>query len=305
MTSSLRTATLDDALTYDMLRRAVFPYQVASAASVRHRWETMPEAARQLVLLAEAGGEVVGVGRASLNTWTSEEGAGGVFVMVHPDHRRKGVGASLFDSLIWHLRDIGARRVQGWAADDEATAVWCASRGFERRHEIRFSRLDLSNPDALPPVPTLPDGVTVASFTDVGPEAVHRVDAETTADEPGDITLDAVGYDDWLTEIWTNPITDRDASIVVLVDGEAAAYTLVEADHDEGRMWSGGTGTLRQHRGRGLAKIAKSAALRRAAKAGITEAYTSNDEENGPMLAINEWLGYVPCARQWSQVKMM
>jgi RimJ/RimL family protein N-acetyltransferase len=305
MTASLRTATLDDALAYDMLRRAVFPYQVGSAASVRHRWETTPEAARQLVLVAQGDGEVVGVGRAGLNTWTSEEGAADLFVMVHPDHRGTGVGTSVYDSLVWHLRDIGARRVQGWAADDEATGAWCASRGFERRHEIRFSRLDLSDPDALPPAPDLPDGVTVASFAEVGPEAVHRVDAEATADEPGDVTYDAIGYDEWLTDIWQAPLTDHEASTVVLVGGEAAAYTLVEADRDDGRMWSGGTGTLREHRGRGLAKIAKSVALRRAAKVGITDAYTSNDEENGPMLAINEWLGYRPCARQWSQVKVM
>ena len=33
-------------------------------------------------------------------------------------------------------------------------------------------------------------------------------------------------------------------------------------------------------------------ALRRAAAAGIVGAFTSNDDENGPMLAVNNWLGY-------------
>jgi hypothetical protein len=36
----------------------------------------------------------------------------------------------------------------------------------------------------------------------------------------------------------------------------------------------------------------KSVALRRCAESGITGAFTSNDDENGPMLAINNWLGY-------------
>jgi GNAT superfamily N-acetyltransferase len=305
MPSSLRTATLDDALAYDSVRRAVLPVHVATAASVRHNWETTSEAARQLVLMAEIEGEVVGAGRASLNTWTSEEGAAHALVMVHPDHRGRGVGASLYNSLEWHLRDVGARRVEAWAADDEASEAWCRNRGYERSHEIRFSRLDLSDLEKLPPVPTMPDGVTVTSFAEAGPEAAHALDAETTVDEPGDMTLDSVAYDDWLTGIWNNPLLDRDASTIVLVDGEPAAYTLIQADRDVGRAWSGGTGTLRQHRGRGLAKIAKSVALRRAAQSGVTEAFTSNDEVNAPMLAVNEWLGYRPCARQWSHIKTL
>jgi GNAT superfamily N-acetyltransferase len=305
MTSSLRTATLDDAQAYDSVRRAVLPHHVATAASVRHRWETMPEAARHLVLMAEVAGEVVGVGRANLNTWTSEVGAAHALVMVHPDHRGRGVGSSLYDSLEWHLRDVGARRIEGWSSDDDASVAWCRKRGYERTHEIRFSRLDLSDPDRLPPVPPMPAGVTVVSFAEAGPEAAHALDAETTVDEPGDMTLDSVTYDHWYAEIWNNPLTDRDASTIVLVDGEPAGYTLIEADRDAGMAWSGGTGTLRRYRGRGLAKIAKSVALRRAAESGITAAMTSNDEVNAPMLAVNEWLGYRPSGRQWSHIKTM
>ena len=33
--------------------------------------------------------------------------------------------------------------------------------------------------------------------------------------------------------------------------------------------------------------------------AGITEAFTGNDTENGPMLAINRWFGYRPAATEW------
>jgi GNAT superfamily N-acetyltransferase len=305
MTSSLRTATPDDALAFDSVRRAVFPYRVGSAESVRHLWETMPETARMLVLLAEVDGQVVGAGRALLNKWTSEEGAAEVLVMVQPDHRGHGVGRDIYNSLEWHLRDIGARRVEGWATDDEASRAWCRNRGYEPTHEIRFSRLDLDDLDKLPPTPPMPDGVTVASLADVGPEAVHALYAATSVDEPGDMTLDVVGYDGWHSGIWTSPLIDHESSTVVLVDGEPASYTFVEVDRDAARAWSGGTGTLRQHRGRGLAKIAKSVALRKAARAGITAAYASNDEVNGPMLAVNVWLGYRPCARQWAHIKVL
>ena len=58
------------------------------------------------------------------------------------------------------------------------------------------------------------------------------------------------------------------------------------------KAMSSGTSTLRQFRGRGLAKLMKSVQLRRAAAKGVTAAYTCNDYSNAPMLAINNWLGY-------------
>jgi RimJ/RimL family protein N-acetyltransferase len=90
---------------------------------------------------------------------------------------------------------------------------------------------------------------------------------------------------------------------MAIVDGLAVAGTFVEADLATGRSWSGFTGVLREHRGRGLANLVKSVSLRRAAVAGITAAYTSNDAENAPMLAVNTWLGYQFTAAQRSYQK--
>ena len=61
---------------------------------------------------------------------------------------------------------------------------------------------------------------------------------------------------------------------------------------DDAKIWSRMTSTLPEFRGRGLAKLVKAAALRRAAEAGIEAAYTANYDGNTPMLAVNDWLGY-------------
>jgi GNAT superfamily N-acetyltransferase len=58
--------------------------------------------------------------------------------------------------------------------------------------------------------------------------------------------------------------------------------------------------TVPQHRGRGLARLVKLAALHRAAERGITTAYTGNDEANAP---VNTRLGYRQVATQWSCVR--
>jgi RimJ/RimL family protein N-acetyltransferase len=292
-----------DAAAFSALRRVVTPYQVFSAARIEHSWQATPPDAHLLVLVAEVGGEIVGAARASMNVWTSEEGAASLFVMVHPDHRRQGIGGRLHEQVTAHLRALGARKVQAWGVEGDDIAGWAARRGYKQTFELRYSKLDLTDVAALPPAPPLPAGATLASFIEAGPEGVFAVDSESVLDEPGDVSFDSVSYDDWFREVWQNPVVDHEASTVVLIDGMPAAYTLVEADQETGRMWSGGTGTVRAHRGKGLAKIAKSEALRRAAAGGITAAYTSNDEVNHPMLAINEWLGYRACAAQFSYLR--
>ena len=261
--------------------------------------------ARLLVLVAEVDGAIVACARAELQTWTTEVGAAALSLIVHPDHRRRGIAERLYDLVEHHLREHDAKRVEAWATDDPAADRWCARRGYQATHEIRFSRLDLTDIGALPPMPTMPAAVRVASFAETGPEPVYPVDAASVVDEPGDVIADAVSYDQWLTDVWQTPDTDLQASTLVLVDDVPAAYTHVEVDHGAARMWSGGTGTLREYRGRGVAKLAKSVALRQAAQTGITAAYTSNDGANRPMLAVNDWLGYRPCGVQRSYIKVL
>jgi GNAT superfamily N-acetyltransferase len=303
--ATLRSATPDDATAVTELNRVVMPYEVVTPAGYRHSWQNAPEADRLLTLVADLDGKVVGAGQGHLHTTTSEQGASSMWVMVHPSHRRHGIGGRLYDALEEHLRDNGARRTQGWAVDEQETAQWCTRRGFERTRELRFLRLDLTDVDALPPIPPLSEGVTVATFAEIGPEAIYIVDAAASLDEPGDVTADAIRYEPWFTRHWQAPDNDHEASTVVIVGGVPAAFTLVRSDPEGHRIWAAGTGTLREHRGKGLAKLAKSIALRRAAQKGITAAYTSNDEVNRPMLAINEWLGYRACATQWSYVKVL
>jgi RimJ/RimL family protein N-acetyltransferase len=58
------------------------------------------------------------------------------------------------------------------------------------------------------------------------------------------------------------------------------------------RAQHGFTGTMPEHRGKGLATAAKIDALRKAAARGVTRVTTSNAEENTAMRAINRRLGF-------------
>ncbi len=299
----LRTATPEDAEEFTALRRVVMPHLVQTAEGTRHTWAHASPAAHQLVVVAETGGQIVGAGRAAMNTWTSEQGAATAMAWVHPQHRRRGIGGQIHATLAEHLRAHGARRVQGLATDDDDTSRWCERYGYRRTQQVRISRLNL--PAALPPVPPAPADIAVVSFAEVGPEAVYAVDVAAAQDQPGAVRQDAIPFDDWFNDVWARPETDHEASTAVLVNGVPAAITAVETDPATGRMWSGDTGTVRAQRGRGLARIAKSVALRRAAQRGISAAFAANDETNRPMLAINDWLGYRPFATTWIYLRSL
>lgn len=303
MAAVLRIATPEDAEEFTALRRVVMPHLVQTAEGTRHAWAHTSPASHLLVVVAEVSGQIVGAGQAAMNTWTSEQGAATAMAWVHPKHRRRGIGGQIHTEMAEHLRAHGARDVYGWATDDDDTSRWCQRRGYRRSQQVRISRLSL--PATLPPVPPVPAGVAVVSYAEAGPEAVYAVDAAAIQDQPGAVRQDALPFDDWFNDLWARPETDHEASTAVLIDGAAAAITTVKADRATGRMWSVGTGTVRPQRGRGLARIAKSVALRRAAQRGISTAFANNDETNRPMLAINEWLGYRPFATTWICLKSL
>ncbi|MFF0344873.1 GNAT family N-acetyltransferase [Kribbella sp. NPDC004875] len=281
----VRQAVADDAEAVAAVRRAVYPYKAMSTAATRHMITVQAPGERFLPLVAESSGEVVAWGSAGLNVWTSDPGQSGVTIFVRPDHRRQGIGSELADRLHQHLTEVGAVRVRAFVHPDGLQ--FARNLGYDGTRQMHFSGVELGS---LPEQPETPDGIELVTFDAVDPRTAYTADTIASLDEPGDSTMDSVDYDQWLEEIWNSPSMDKTLSVGAMAGDTMAAFTVVETDGD--RMWSGMTGTIPQYRGQGLAKLVKSVALRRAAAAGITAAYTSNDDENGPMLAINNWLGY-------------
>ncbi|MFI5728647.1 GNAT family N-acetyltransferase [Kribbella sp. NPDC051587] len=281
----IRPVTGDDATAVAALRRAVYAYKILSPAAAHHMITVFSPAERFLALAAEVDGQLVGWGSAGLNNWTAEAGQSDISIYVHPDFRKQGIGNMLADRLHQHLTEVGAIAVRTFAQPDGLE--FARHRGYDGTRQMHYSGVETAN---LPPQPPTPEDITLVTMDQLDPRQVFLADSATSLDEPSDIPMNAADYDEWLDEIWTAPGLDKSLSVAAMVGDEVVCYTAVEVDGD--RAWSGSTGTIPAYRGRGLAKLVKSVALRRCALAGITSAYTSNDDENGPMLAINNWLGY-------------
>ena len=63
-----------------------------------------------------------------------------------------------------------------------------------------------------------------------GPEQIFDVDAESVLDEPGDDPIDAVEYDQWLSDYWEHPDLDLELGPAAVVDGRAVAVAYVMVD---------------------------------------------------------------------------
>ncbi|SCL63484.1 N-acetylglutamate synthase, GNAT family [Micromonospora citrea] len=290
----IRTARPDDAPAVVALRALVYPYLVRGVESTRRMIAQPPPSEQWTAYVVEVDDTVVGWVAAYRNDQTSEPDVGEVSPLhVHPEHRGRGGGTALLTAALGRLRVIGARRVRTWALPE--SLPFARRHGFTPSRELRYSALDLR---PAPPMPEPPPGVRLLPLTDVDPRRVYLAETAAAADEPGDVSSDATSYARWCSETWENPGLDRAASTAAVTGGEVVALSLVVRDGD--RMWSDYTATVPAHRGRGLARLAKTAALHRAAANGVRVAYTSNDEANAPMLAINVGLGYRPVGSSWS-----
>ncbi|MFI2619433.1 GNAT family N-acetyltransferase [Streptomyces sp. NPDC018584] len=296
------TAAADDA-GFAAVRRACVPAMLATPDSVAFdRAHAHPDSHyRQLI--AEADGEVIGTAQVGIAYDSPEPGQGFANVYVHPQRLGTGAGTLLLRTAEEHLADAGATTVYSWVLDEPANLAFAARHGYRASRRAHFLRLDLAH-GTLPPRREPPAGVELVSGSVYADDTrpLFALDAETVADEPGDVAAEFTDYEHWLAETWHHPLVSQELTTVALVDGRPAAFSLARTD-GAGRYASGMTGTARAHRGRGLAKLAKNDSLHRARAAGCTEAFTGNDAGNGPMLAINDWFGYEVCGTEVRHVR--
>ncbi|PCG84785.1 GNAT family N-acetyltransferase [Streptomyces sp. WZ.A104] len=305
MTVIVRDFRPSDAEEWTRVRRASVPYMVATPEQVLHDQAHAHPDRHYRLLVAEEDGEIIGTAQAGISHDSPEPGQGFVTPHTRPGRTGRGAGSLLLSTAEEHLAQAGATVVYAWVLDNPESLGFAHDRGYLPKRSAHFQRLDLAG-GSLPPRQEVPAGVelrTGADFAD-DPRPLFDADVEATADEPGDIPIELDDYEDWLTNIWRHPAFDQELTSVALVDGKVAAFSAATTDGARTYL-SAMTGTLRDFRGRGLAKLAKNDSLHRARAAGYTDAYTSNDAGNGPMLAVNEWFGYTVCATEVRHVRTL
>jgi GNAT superfamily N-acetyltransferase len=264
-----------------------FP-STATPESWRQQYATIPPRARHAGWVAIVDGQVAGRAEASLNAW-SDTGTGIAGVSVATRFRRRGIGSALWGHAEEHLRQLAPIRVLSWFIERDEAVAFARARGFA---ETRADALSGIDPQTLDYSRLDSATVELVPLRELRAEDVYEVDMITTADVPMTDRVEHMPFEEWQDMIWNRPAITLDGSFGALAEARLASITVLAANLEKRRAFNEYTGTLPQHRGRGLATLVKLASLRWARDQRITEVWTTNDETNAPMLEVNRRLGY-------------
>ena len=288
MAVEIRTAMIDDASAVAVLNQALFPYVAKTDEQFRHELQRAADDPARALLTAWSEGRLVGYASTVPATWRSLPGAFYQTLFVDKDFRGRGIGSELMQRADAHLAEYDAYEVEAAPNDDGLS--FALSRGYRVDSEMRYAGVDLR---ALPPEPERPAGIEVVPMFELDAEAVFPAYQESGQDIPA--TPVVASYEWFQQVVWESPSVAPEFSYAAVDGGRVVCCTI--SLRAATALWTDMTGTVRSHRGRGLARVVKWAALRAAADAGLTAAYTANSEANQPMLAVNRWLGYHPVAK--------
>jgi GNAT superfamily N-acetyltransferase len=272
----------------------VFPATTTTVESWRQQLASVPERARHAGWAAVVDGKLVARAEASLN-WFSETRTAFAGVSVREAFRRQGIGSRLWELAAAHLDELAPSRVLTHFTESPEAVRFARARGFA---EARADSLSCVDPRAVDFAPLESADTQLVPLRDVDPHTVYEVDVATTPDVPMTDELTDIRYEEWLDTIWRRPTMTHDGSFAAIDDGNVVSITILAANLEVRRAFNEYTATLRSHRGRGLALLVKLAALHWASTNGITAVWTTNDETNAPMLAVNRRLGYEPRLRR-------
>lgn len=229
--------------------------------------------------------------------------AGRYFVRVctHPEHRRQGAGAMLWDGLVDFAKEQGATSLATAAQDDCAEGnAFIEKRGFKRVRHIFESQADLTKHDGseFAHVVTALEASGIRFFTlaDEPGEGTERgmyeLDQVVAWDNPGDDMGEFPSFDEW-RKMMLQRDGQRPEFINIAADGDKiVGFTTMYPTTIPKLMDIGFTGVHREYRGRGLALALKVRATRVALQFGANAIRTGNDSRNAPMLAVNRKLGF-------------
>jgi GNAT superfamily N-acetyltransferase len=273
-----------------------------TATRLRHWFESEPPRARFRAWVAEEDSQLVGCAMAAFLWSLRAEDVAWLQVALRPAPRGRGLCGCLYSVAEQHLLEHGAKKLETFALEGSPGQRFAEARGFRRTRRELLLRLRVAEA-SVADLPGLEasahrDGFRLLPLRELAGRRrdVHALYVAASADIPADDPEDNIPYEDWERQDLGDPELSWEGSFVV-VDEQArpVALAFLVVNRVAGVAVNEMTGTLPEHRRRGLARLAKLATIRWAREQGIRELGTENDAENVGMRALNESLGYRVC----------
>ena len=233
---------------------------------------------------------------------------------VPPEQRRKGIGSELLAALIAHSQADGRTTLLSGVDVPVGADNW-PGLAFATKHGFKLALMEVRRQQPLPAPTERLDALAakaaerstdyrIVSWNGACPdefaEQYAKLKALLDTEAPaGDVVWDVPDWD-------VQRLRDEEevaalqgrtlySSIAIAPDGTVAAHTQAAVTkHDPTRAYQWDTLVLPEHRGHRLGLAVKVANVRalQTDNPGVTRMDTWNAEVNGPMVAVNEELGY-------------
>lgn len=223
--------------------------------------------------------------------------------LVHPDHRRQGLGTQLADAALAFARDQGATRLTVEVRDNSTEGMRFAERyNFQRDRHIFESRLTVADFDGARFAAAIAQaetrGVRFFSLADLGnTEEAQRRDYDLNAALAHDIPGrqgNFMPFAQFQKTVCGASWYRADGQIIAATGERWIGMAAVGYFEQTNSMYNMFTGVDPAWRGKGIALALKLLAIDCARRYGADYISTNNDSENASMLAINRTLGYQP-----------
>lgn len=292
----------------DLLRQASMQPPTANELAESDR-DLPPGSVLHRTLAVDSTGQIIGFGEA-FRYPNTKVGKFYVTVAVDRGARGAGVGTALLSQVESFATGQGGDYFVGCVRDDDpASLAYIHKRGYATQRHGFSSYLDLTTWDGAPFAGVLDavraGGIRLIPLTELAsPEAearLYELMSRTMADLPGYEAAQFMSF-----EVWQNGFIKRAGAenVIVAADGDRFVGVTIMEKTDTG-LYTAHTSVDRAYRGRRIALALKLFCIDLARARGVTIMTTGNDSLNGPMIAVNRKLGYVPQAGEYDVAKRL
>jgi GNAT superfamily N-acetyltransferase len=289
------------------INNAIFPDELDLPELLKHRDNARDQNYMLDRVVAEMDGRPVGTASFGQSMWTPMPGKFWLFVQVHPDHQRRGVGTAIYDRIVGALSGKKPTIFDSWTREDKTDAVnFLTKRGYEQVMRGQNSRLTLASFDPSKFADVVErvseSGIRIVPLTELREEdpewrrKLYELDWLLSLDVPEIDEPRKREFEVYCKQTFDKPTFFPEGFFIALDGDEYVGVSMLELNlADPTKLQTDLTGVVRSHRRKGIATALKVHAL---SKAQTTEAaYLDTDnEEKNPMYTLNVRLGFKPTA---------